>query len=90
MPSLLSELEELLVKKDAKERVTLQRRDNPGISAERLTRGVTGDDVCTIAGICIALLIVSAGLAAAYIFCIRLLILLVSVSAALRLHCGPL
>ena len=90
MPSLLSELEELLVKKDLKERNGLQRKDNPGISAERLTCGVTGDDVCTILAICFALLIVSAGLAAEYIFYVRLLILLVSVSAALRLHCSPL
>jgi hypothetical protein len=88
--SLLPELEELPVKKDAKERVSLQRRDNPGISAERLTRGVTGDGVRTIVGICVALLIVSAGLAAAYIFCVRLLILLVSVSAFLLLHFSPL
>ena len=90
MTSLLSELEEFLVKKDLKEMVSLQRRDNPGISAERPTCGVTGDAVCTILGICFALLIVSAGLAAEYIFSVRLLILLVSVSAALRLHCSPL
>ena len=78
------------MKKDAKERVSLQRRDNPGISAERLTCGVTTDDVCTILGICFALLIVSAGLAAECIFYVRLLILLVSVSASLRLHFSPL
>jgi hypothetical protein len=83
VPSLLPELKERLVKKDAKERVSLQRIDNPGISAERLTCGVTGDNVRAIVGI---LLIVSAGLAAAYIFCVRLFILLVSVSAFLLLH----
>jgi hypothetical protein len=90
MTSLLPELEELLVKKDAKERVSSERRDDPGISAECLTCGVTGDDVRTILGICFALLIVSAGLAAEYIFYVRLLILLVSVSASLRLHFSPL
>lgn len=90
MPSLLPGLEELLVKKDAKERVSSKRRDDPGISAERLTCGITSDDVYIILGICFALLITSAGLAAAYIFCVRLLILLVSVSAILRLHCSPL
>ena len=89
VPSLLSELEAHLVKKDAKERVSSQRRDDSGISAERFTCGVTGDDVCTIVGICVALLIVSAGLAAAYIFCVRLLILLVTVSAFLLLHFSP-
>jgi hypothetical protein len=78
------------VKKDAKERVSLQRRDNPGIPAERLTCGVTCDHVCTILGICFALLIVSAGLAAEYIFCARLLILFVRVSASLWLHVSPL
>jgi hypothetical protein len=87
--AMLPELEELLVKKDAKERVSLQRRDKSRISAERLPCGVTGDGVCTIVGICVALLIVSAGLATAYIFCVRLLILLVSVSASLLLHFGP-
>ena len=89
MPSLLSGLEELLVKKDAKERVSSQRRDDPGIPAEPLTCGATGDDFCTIVGICVALLIASAGLAAAYIFCVRLLILLVTVSVSLLLHFGP-
>jgi hypothetical protein len=59
MTSLQPELEELFVTKDAKERVGSQRRDDPGISAERLTCGVTGDDVCTILGICFAPLIVS-------------------------------
>ena len=90
MPPLLSGLEKLLVKKDAKEKVSSQCRDDPGISAERFTCGATGDDVCTIVGICVALLIVSAGLAAAYIFCVRLLILLVTVSAFLLLHFSPL
>ena len=90
MPPLLSGLEKLLVKKDAKEKVRSQRRDDPGISAERLTSGFTGDDVCTIAGIFVALVIVSAGLAAAYIFCVRVLILLVTVSASLLLHFSPL
>lgn len=90
MPSLLPGLEELLVKKDAKERVSSKRRDDPGISAERLPCGITSDDVYTILGICFALMIASAGLAAAYIFCVRLLILLVSVSAILKLHCSPL
>jgi hypothetical protein len=90
VPSLLSELEELFVKKDAKERASSQRRDGPRLSAEPLTCEVTGDYVCTIVGICVALLIMSACLAAAYIFCVRLLILLVSVSAFLLLHCSPL
>jgi hypothetical protein len=90
VPSLLPGLEELLVKKDAKERVSSKRRDDPGISAERLTCGITSDDVYTILGICFALLMASAGLAAAYIFCVRLLILLVSVSTILKLHCSPL
>jgi hypothetical protein len=75
------------VKKDAKEKVSSERRDDPGISAEPLTCGVTGDDnVCTIVGICVSLLIVSAGLVAEYIFCVRLLNLLTSVSASLLLH----
>ena len=90
MPSLLPGLEKLLVKKYANERISSQRRDDHGISAERLTCGITGDDVWTILGICFALLIASAGLAAAYLFCVRLLILLVSVSAILKLHCSPL
>ena len=90
MSSLLPELEELLVKQDGKERVSSQCRGDPVISAERLTRGVTGDDICTIVGICVAFLIVSAGLAVAYIFCVRLLILLVSLRAFLLLHFGPL
>jgi hypothetical protein len=51
----------------AKEKVSSQRRDDGGISDERLTSGVTGDDVCTIAEICVALMIVSASLAAAHI-----------------------
>ena len=78
------------MKQDAKENVSSQRRDAPGISAERFTCGGTGDDVCTIVGICVALLIVSAGLATAYISCVRLLILLVTVSAFLLLHFSPL
>jgi hypothetical protein len=90
VPSLLPELKELLVKKDAKDWVSSQRRGDPGISVERLTCGVIGDDVSTIVGICVALLIVSACLAAAYIFCARLLILLVTVSASLLLHFSPL
>ena len=77
------------MKKDAKERVSSKRRDDPGISAERLPCGITSDDVYTILGICFALMIASAGLAAAYIFCVRLLILLVTVSVSLLLHFGP-
>jgi hypothetical protein len=89
VPSLLPGLEELLVKKEANESVSSERRDDPGISAEPRTCGVTGDDnVCTIVGICVALLIVSAGLAAEYNFCVRLLTLLLSVSASLLLHFG--
>lgn len=74
------------MKKDPKERFSSQRRDDPGISAERLTCGVTGGDVGTIIGICVAFLIVSAGLTA-YVICISLLILLARVSAS---HFRPL
>ena len=68
---------------------SLERRGKSRISAERLQCRVTGDGVRTIVGICVVLLIVSAGLATAYISCVRLLILLVRVSASLLLHFGP-
>ena len=74
--SLLPELEGIFVKYDL------------GISAERCTSELTGDDAGTIVEICITLLVLSAGVVT-YVVCSGLLLLLASVSAHL-LHGSPL
>jgi hypothetical protein len=82
-------LKEIFVKEDPKERVSSQRRDDPGISDERLTCELTGDGVGTIVDVCVALLVLSAGVAT-YITCARLLLLLTRAIAFLWLHVSPL
>jgi hypothetical protein len=86
VPSLLPGLKELLVKEYPKERVSSQHRDDPGISAERLTSGLTDDDVGTIIGIWIALMIVGV---ATFIICVSLLLLLTRAIALFWLHFSP-
>lgn len=66
-----------------------RRRDNAKALTERLTVGLTCDDVGTIVEICVSLLIVSAGVAT-YAISVRLLVLLVDQIAALWLYFSPL
>ena len=83
MPPLLPELEEIMVKE---ERTSSQRRDDPEISPERL---LTADDVGTMVEVCVALLVLSAGVIT-YVIGVSLLLLLVSVGAHFWVHCSPL
>jgi hypothetical protein len=77
-------LEELFVKKDLEETTRSRRRNNDGDS-----RDFTPDDAGTMVGICVALLVLSVGVVT-YVVCIRLLDLILSVSASLRLHFSSL
>ena len=68
------------------ERTSSQRRDDPEISPERL---LTADDVGTMVEVCVALLVLSAGVIT-YVIGVSLLLLLVSVGAHFWVHCSPL
>ena len=77
-------LEELFVKEDPEETTRSRRRDKDGTSSE-----LTGEDAGTIVGICIALLVLSAGVVM-YVVCVSLLLRLTRAIALLWLHFSPL
>lgn len=74
---------------DSEKGIRSKCRDDPGTSAERFARDLTGDDVGTIVGICVAFLIVSMAVAA-HIICVSLLLLLTKAIALLWLHVSRL
>ena len=72
------------MKEDPEETIRSRRRDKDRTSFELI-----GDDVRTIVGICVALLVLSAGVVM-YVVCVRLLLLLTWAIALVWLHLSRL